>query len=100
MDELLKSFNLKYDDLNAAEKETLQTMLSNMQHDVLTIEKLKDYINNMRDAVEEELTRSDIGTKQDLFLKARLRNYRLLAAFLQTPEKAKKQLEQALKGIK
>lgn len=99
MDELLKQYNLKYEDLNAPEKETLKTMLASMKQNVLTTDRIREYIHSMKEAVEQELTQFGLGSKQDLFLKARLRNYILLESFLQTPEKAKKQLELAIKGI-
>ena len=53
----------------------------------------------MRDSVEQELTKTGHDSKQDLFLKARLRNYMLLDAFMTTPEKAKEQIENAISGM-
>lgn len=100
MDELLKKFNLKYEDLNVAEVETLTGWLTAAQESNLTTDKVRDYIRAMKHAVEEELTKYDLGSKQDLFLKARLRNYILLDAFLTSPEIARKRLEAALGNIK
>ena len=65
----------------------------------LSIEGVKGYLTSMRDSVEQELTKTDLNSKQDLFLKARLRNYMLLEAFLSTPEKAQKALERAMAGL-
>jgi len=65
----------------------------------LTLEGVRAYIAAMRDGVEQELTKSDNASKNDLFLKARLRNYMLLEAFLSTPERVKKAIEQQLSGI-
>lgn len=100
MDELLQQHNLKYEDLNSVERETFHTMLESLQKNQLTIEKIKGYIETMRDSVETELTKIGHESKQDIFLKARLRNYMLLEAFLTSPEKAKAAMERALKGVK
>lgn len=99
IDKLLEKFNLKYDDLNPFEKETLNTMLQAVQKGQISIPKLRDYISQMKYAVENELTKVDFGSKQDTFLKARLRNYMLLEAFLISPEKAQEQLEAALANM-
>jgi len=65
----------------------------------LTVNTVRSHLASMRDSVEQELTKTDNGTKQDIFLKARLRNYMLLEAFLSTPEKAKEAMERMLTGI-
>ena len=99
LDELLEKVGLKYEDLNQIEKETLNTWMEALQKGQLSVERIKEYITSMREAVEQELAKSDLGSKQDLFLKARLRNYMLLDAFLTTPEKAKQQIENAISGM-
>ena len=99
IDKLLERVGLKYDDLNPGEKETLNTWLDAIQKSKVTIETLRDHITAMKQAVEQELTKTTNNNKQDVFLKARLRNYLLLEAFLTTPEKAQAQLEQAVSGL-
>ena len=99
MDKLLEKVGLKYDDLSAVERETLNTWMEALQKGQVSVEKIKEYITGMKEAVEQELTKHDLGSKQDLFLKARLRNYMLLEGFLSTPEKAKQQIENAISGI-
>ena len=100
MDEILKKYGLKYEDLNATEKETLNTWLTALKQGQLTLDKIKDYISAMRDSVETELTKIGHESKQDIFLKARLRNYMLLEGFLSTPERAEKMMEKSLIGLK
>ena len=100
MDEILKKYGLKYEDLNATEKETLNTWLTALKQGQLTLDKIKDYISAMRDSVESELTKIGHENKQDIFLKARLRNYMLLEGFLSTPERAEKMMEKSLSGLK
>ena len=99
IDELLKKFNLKYEDLNAAEQETLTSWLTALQKGTLTTEKIKEYIISMRESVETELTKTGHDSKQDLFLKARLRNYMLLEAYMLTPDKASQQMENAISSM-
>jgi len=99
IDDILEKYNLKYEDLNVGERETLHSWMEALNDKKVTLESVKDYIVSMRSAVESELTKTGNETKQDLFLKARLRNYMLLEAFLLTPEKAKKALEEAMSGL-
>lgn len=92
----LEQQGINIEELNAIEKQTYFEMLDAVQDSQLTPEKLKDYILNMRSAVEEELIKTDLNSKEDQFLKARLKNYMLLEAFLTSPERAKKALEDAI----
>ena len=86
--------------LTADEKQTYFTMLDAVRDSQLSIEKLRDYIIQMRSAVEQELTKHDLESKQDLFLKARLKNYMLLESFLISPEKAKKAYDEMVAMIR
>lgn len=96
-DELLKKLGLKYEELNATERETYAQWLEGVNTATITLEKVKDYITAMRESVEHELTKYDLTKTEDMFLKARLRNYILLENFLMTPERARKALEQSLR---
>jgi len=99
MDKVLEKFGLKYDDLSSAERDTLHSWMQAIQQQNLTIEKVKEYLGSMKETVEIELTKVGHNSKQDLLLKARLRNYMLLDAFLSSPEKAQRALERALQGM-
>ena len=99
IDELLERVGLKYEDLSSVEKETLNTWMEALEKGQLNLEKIKEYVVSMKEAVEQELTKADLGSKQDLFLKARIRNYMLLDAFLSTPERAKQQIENSISGM-
>jgi len=99
IDELLERVGLKYEDLSSIEKETLNTWMEALEKGQLNLEKIKEYVVSMKEAVEQELTKADLGSKQDLFLKARLRNYMLLDAFLSTPERAKQQIENSISSM-
>jgi hypothetical protein len=97
--ELLEKLGLTFDDLKPVERETLYSWQEAMSKNELTLEKVKIYINAMKSSVEQELTDTKHNTKEDLFLKARLRNYLLLEALLTSPEKAKEAIERQLAGI-
>ena len=99
IDQLLEKSGLKYEDLNVSERETLNVWMEALQKGQVSVERIKEYIVLMKEAVEQELAKADLGSKHDLFLKARLRNYMLLDAFLSTPERAKQQMENAISGI-
>jgi len=103
IDEILSKLGLKYEDLDkpgyAGEKKQLQIWLEAISNNKVTTESIKTYIHEMRSAVEMELTKPGLDPKNDLFLKARLRNYLLLEGMLTSPERAKAQLEQNLASM-
>lgn len=89
-EKILEKYGLKYENLNYAEKETLQGWMQQLSEKKLTLDDVKAHIRSMMESVEQELTETSHNSKQDLFLKARLKNYILLEACLDSPEKAKK----------
>ena len=93
IDDLLKKTGFKYEELRIPEKEKLNEWVTALQTSQVTLEKVREYITSMKEAVEQELTKYDLDPKQDLYLKARLRNYILLEAFLSTPQRTKEQIE-------
>lgn len=103
IDEILSKFGLKYEDLNSAEKETLHQWLDLLSSKKLSLDDVKANIRQMKESVEKELTEIPsgwftwlLGWRRDFILKARLRNYMLLEAFLESPDKAKQALENML----
>ena len=99
INDVLERIGLKFEELNGEERETLNGWMKQLQGNKLVIEDVKKYIHSMKESVEQELTRSNIKSKQDLFLKARLRNYVLLESFMTSPEKAQQALERQLAGL-
>ena len=95
----LTQLGLRYEDLKLEERETLNNWMQALGKNALSIPRIKEYIHSMRDGVEQELTKVGHNSKEDIFLKARLRNYMLLESFLDSPERAKKAIEQSLQGI-
>lgn len=99
MDSILENLGLKYEDLTKVERETLAGWVQNLEQSALSVDKIRDYIHTMRDSVETELTKTSLNTMEDIFLKARLRNYMLMEAYLSTPIKAREALDRALAGL-
>lgn len=97
--QLLKQRNIKYENLTTAEKETLENWEKALKATQVTPEKIRDYIGAMIAGVENELAAYDLPKEKDLLLKARLRNYLLLRAFLTGPEKARKAMEEAINNL-
>lgn len=100
IDAILEKFNVKYDDLTNDERETFNSWIKVLSEKKITVESIKENITAMKMAVEQELCKVSHNNKEDIFMKARLRNYMLLEAFLESPEKAKKALEQSLSRLK
>lgn len=97
--QLLKQRKINYEDLTTAEKETLENWEKALRANEVTPEKIKDYIGMMIAGVENELAAYDLPKEKDLLLKARLRNYLLLRAFLTGPEKAQKAMQEAISNL-
>ena len=99
IDKILEKIGIKFEDLSVDEKDTLYKWIDDLEKNKLTIEGIRGYIASMKASVENELTKIGHESKQDIFLKARLRNYMLLEDFLSKPKKAKQAIEKALAGI-
>ena len=97
---LLDKFNVKYENLTTAEKETLNQWLQALSKSELTLNSVKEYIRALIEGVERELANYNLNKNQDLFLKARLKNYLMISDFLTGPDKAKKYIEQSLQNLK
>jgi hypothetical protein len=100
LSQLLDKFGVKYEDLTTAEKDTLQEWTKALASKELTLVDVKDHIRSLIEAVERELATYNLKRDQDLFLKARLKNYLMISDFLTGPDKAKKYIEQSLQNIK
>jgi hypothetical protein len=103
MDELVKLLtgkDIPYDQLRPDEKTYFHGLLDKVRRHTLTIEDVRTYIRQLREAVEMELTKPSLGHDDDLFLKARLRNLMLLDAMLTLPEKAEQLMKRQMAGQK
>lgn len=97
LDQLLKKRNLKYEELTSDEKETYMEWMRALEGKTLTLEDVKDYISTMKAAVAAQLADTpESETEKNILLKARLKNYTLMEAFLSGPERAKRSIERYL----
>ena len=97
---LLEKFGLSYEDLNTVEKETYVAWLNDWENKKLDIVDVRNYIVAMKNAVAMELADTPYSDKdKGRILKARLKNYILLEAFLTAPEKARERLEATVKSL-
>lgn len=105
---LLEKHGVKYEDLNATEKETYHQWEQLLSKNELTLQNVKDFIPRLAEAVQRELTDLKettsfwaflFGWKKDFYLKARLRNYLMIQDFLSSPDKDKKYIEQSIQNI-
>lgn len=108
VDDALEKLGLKYEELSPVEKDTLFNWDDLLKKNAVTLDTVKEYLERMRDSVEEELVDEPefnriflfrIQNRKQILLKARLKNYLLLLALLGTPEKAKKAIEKQLAGL-
>lgn len=95
LDRVLQDNGIKYEHLNTAEKETYNAKYFELEQ--ITPEKLTTYIRDMKDSIAMQLT--DVPWWKlftNVLLKARLKNYILLEAFLTAPQKAEEAMRKAL----
>jgi hypothetical protein len=107
--DILAKHGLKYEDLNAAERDTLDNWMKSIAQKILTVGMVRDYVVQMKESVEADIAGYDqpkslwdflFRERNDIYRRARLRNYLLLIAFLEAPQKAQKALENSLQGVK
>lgn len=111
LDETLKRLGIEsYEEMTDVEKSTYDSWLRQMSAD-LTVSDIRTHVENMKNAVvielsdEPEFIHSKIfpflkrHNPKNIQLKARLKNYILLASFLATPEQAREALEKSLQQL-
>jgi hypothetical protein len=100
MDKILELLGLKWEDLNTAERETLMSWVKAANSKQVGRNEIKEYVQRLRMDVDNQLATEKLNKKQDLFLKARLKNLILLEAFMIGPEQAKKSLEMYAQNLR
>lgn len=108
IDELLRRYNVKFEELEPDERETLLLWTNYLQQGQLTIERIRDSIQAMKNAVETSLIDEPeftylfifkVPNRKHIYLKARLKNYLLLEALLSSPEKARSMMERQIAAM-
>lgn len=107
--ELLNKYGLNYEDLNVAEKQTLEEMAGRFQVEELKIDDVRSAVNTMIESLTKELVNYDTPStipaiffrkKKRVHIEARLHNLLLLRDFMLSPERARKVVENMLANIK
>jgi hypothetical protein len=100
LEEIKSRLGLSFEDLKSAERDTLMGWLNALDKQQVTPESILSYVSRLRQIVDTELATHKLSAKEDLYLKARLKNYILLEAFLRGPAEAKKAIEMYVKRLK
>jgi hypothetical protein len=105
---LLEKQGLKIEELNSAERQTLEKWSKAWQQQEMSVAKIQELLDNLIDGTQKDLADLKESTsfwswlfnrKKDIFVKARLRNYLTLRDFIAGPERARKFIEENLKNI-
>ncbi len=108
IDDILEKYKIKYEDIEPEEQETLNAWLGALNKSQITVEKVREYIHEMKSSVEDLLSKEPefhtilflkIRNDNNILLKARLRNYLLLESFLSTPERARDRIEEMVGNL-
>ncbi len=90
---LLEKLGLSYDKLTEEEKKTYQQWAETLTQSEVTIDDLKKFLPSYIDRLEYDQTSYDNQPNKDLYLKAAIRNAKMMLAFITGPEKRREWLE-------
>jgi hypothetical protein len=90
---LLEKLHLSYDKLTEEEKKTYQQWAETLTQSEVTIDDLKQFLPSYIDRLEYDQTSYENSKDKDLYLKAALRNAKMMIAFITGPEKRREWLE-------
>lgn len=93
----LENRKLKYEDLSAEEKKDYDYYSQVLNAPEVTIEDLRAFLPKQIERLENEQNDYQNSRDKDLFLKAQIRNLKMILAFIHSPEAKKKWLEETLK---
>jgi hypothetical protein len=90
---LLEKLGLDYEKLTAEEKKTYQEWSNVLTQPEVTIDDLKKFLPSYIDRLEYDQTSYENKPNKDLYLKAAIRNAKMILAFITGPEKRREWLE-------
>lgn len=90
---LLEAAGLKYEDLTSEEKKTYNDWGAVLSAPDISIDDLKAFIPNQLSQLEAEQNDYRNSKEKDLYLKASIRNLKMIHAFILGPEQRKRWLE-------
>jgi hypothetical protein len=90
---LLEKLGLSPDKLTEEEKKTYEQWSQTLSQPDVTIDDLKKFLPSYIDRLEYDLNNYENSKDKDLYLKAVLRNAKMMLAFITGPEKRREWLE-------
>ena len=93
LNSLLEKLGLSYDKLSQEEKKTYQEWSNVFTQAEVEIDDLKKFLPSYIDRLEYDQTSYENSKDKDLYLKAALRNAKMMLAFITGPEKRREWLE-------
>ena len=102
-------FGVSFDKLPVEERKVLEQWQKTISNSQLTIERIKEYVKQMKNAVASELVKTpefdrwlffQFPNRKHIFLKARLENLLLLEKVLFRKENLEKSIELYLESLK
>src|SRR5689334_21206766 len=90
---LLDKLGLSFDKLTDEEKKTYQQWAETLTQADVTIDDLKKFLPSYIDRLEYDQTSYENSKDKDLYLKAAIRNAKMMLAFITGPEKRREWLE-------
>src|SRR5258708_6275611 len=101
LDNLLEKLNIKYESLTEEEKRTYQQWSDTFTQGDVSIDDLKKFLPTYLDGLQHQQNDYDNKPHKDLYLKAAIRNAKMILAFISGPQKRKewlqKHIEQRMK---
>jgi hypothetical protein len=86
-----------YDELNEAEREYIRNLEKILAESKITDEKVKEWLKVQISLIEDDLCNPDNSYKKDIYLKARLRNFKMLLNYLESEKKVEEEIVKQLK---
>jgi hypothetical protein len=93
LNKLLEKLGLKYEDLTEEERQTYNNWSNTLSTPNVTIDHLKAFLTQYIAGLELDQVKYDNSPQKDLYLKAVIRNAKMIQAFIHGPEKRKEWLE-------
>lgn len=90
---LLEKLGLSYDKLTEEEKKTYESWNQVFTQAEITIDDLKTFLPSYIDRLEYDQTSYENSKDKDLYLKAAIRNAKMMLAFITGPDKRREWLE-------
>jgi hypothetical protein len=101
LDNLLEKLNINYEDLTDDEKRTYKEWDGALQRPEVTTDDLRRFLPTYIDGLEHDQNDYKNSKEKDLYLKAAIRNAKMVLAFITGPEKrrewVRRTLEQRMK---